>query len=92
MTIYDTPVTVYRGKSYNPDGSTVEFSFCTAFLDADDDVYGRGGEYLVAADDSGDLYTVGTVGNAARYDSATEYASYCEMMLAEGRRTRCRRC
>lgn len=83
--IYDTAITVYRGVNHNPDGTVVPFSFCTAFFDADDDVYGCGGEYLIAADEDGNLIPVGTVGNAATYDNADDYPNYCAMMLAERR-------
>lgn len=83
MNIYDKPVTLYKGTNYNPDGSPVDFSYVTAFLSEDEDINGWGGEYLIAAADTGELIQVGLVGNAAGYDTASEFENYAAMMLAE---------
>ena len=78
-TIYNTPVTVYRGVNYNPDGTPVPFRFETAFFN--DDLWR--GDYLFGVAENGELYPTGTVGNAVEVESTTEYKNYAEMMLSE---------
>lgn len=82
--IYDTKITVYRGTSYNPDGSPVYWSFCTAFFPSEEEGgYFDGGEYLFDVDENNEIYPTGTVGNAVEYDEVVEYRNYCEMMISE---------
>ena len=80
--IYDTPITVYRGTNYNPDGTPIPWSFCTAFF-TDEEESGYYGEYLFCVDENDDIYPTGTVGNAVIIETAQEYKNYCEMIIAE---------
>ena len=77
--IHDTPITVYRGTDYNPDGTAVPWRFETAFFNDENQC----GEYLFNVDENGDLYPTGTVGNAVEYETASTYKNYAEMVEAE---------
>lgn len=76
--IYDTPITVYRGTDYNPDGTPIPWSFCAAFFDEEEYT----GEFLFCIDENGNIYPVGTVGNADEIESEENYNNYCEMLIA----------
>ena len=77
--IYNTPITVYHGHSYNPDGTVVPFMFSTAWFDNEDIV----GNFEFVVDDNGNVDAVGSLGNAIQFDYSIEYRNYCEWVLDE---------
>lgn len=79
--IYNTHITVYRGVDYNPDGTPVPWSFCTAWF-SDDEDDGWYGEYLFCVDENDNIYPIGTVESKDGAET-TEYTNYCEMLIAE---------
>lgn len=79
--IYNTPITVYRGTDYNPDGTSVPWVFCTAFLDEDD---GYSGEFLFAVDENDNsIYPVAPVWSKEGVLTTKTYKNYCELLIAE---------
>lgn len=74
--IYNSKVYLYKGTNYNPDGTPVPWTFCTAWFD--DDNYC--GEYLFAVADNGDIYPTGSVGNAVTVDDVITYENYTAML------------
>lgn len=80
--IYNTTITVYRGTDYNPDGTSVPWSFCTAFFNDEDDGYC--GEFLFSVDENDNsIYPVSPVGSKEGVLTTKTYKNYCELLIAE---------
>ena len=78
--VYNTKVYLYKGTDYNPDGTPVPWTFCTAWFEDDESNYQ--GEYLFAVDENGNMYPTGTVGNAATADEVIVFENYMAMLMA----------
>ena len=77
LNIYNCPVTVYKGVSYNPDGSLVPYEYETVWVNPEDDPMECGGEYDFYVNGE-EIVICGTLGNAAEYESFAEYACYAD--------------